>query len=166
MPWLRFEFHLIPYTFLLQTERAPTLSRRTKKPRIAQLVQMRNELVDEIPQETISLNIFGGAGSVFPSPHPPLCHYSMHADLRPSTLSFFRWVSRYKYSPPALADAMELSEIEPPEDVPEGGQQGEDGKQVLYRKLRPDLQDSDLLLENSEEKCVSFILTSFPSLRY
>lgn len=61
---------------------------------------------------------------------------------------------------------MELSEIEPPEDVPEGGQQGDDGKQVLYRKLRPDLHDSDLLLENSEEKCVSFISTSFPSLRY
>lgn len=40
------------------------LSRRTKRPRIAQILQMRNELVDEASQQTLSINVFGGAGFV------------------------------------------------------------------------------------------------------
>ena len=50
---------------------------------------------------------------------------------------------------------MELSEIEPPEE--EADAQGGNAAEPKYTKLRPDLQDSDLVLENSEEKCVASI---------
>lgn len=49
---------------------------------------------------------------------------------------------------------MELSEIEPPEDdVVAETADGGDAVEPKYTKLRPDLQDSDLVLENTEERC-------------
>lgn len=59
---------------------------------------------------------------------------------------------RYKYSPAALAEAMELSEIEPPDDDDDLPSAGGGGGEPTYTKVRPDLLDADLLLENAEER--------------
>jgi len=56
---------------------------------------------------------------------------------------------------------MELSELEPPDEDVEAAAaaaaaaaEGDGAAGPTYTKLRPDLHDSDLVLENSEEKSV------------